>query len=121
MAATASRMSVKAVTSKTGSVACSWRASRSVSRPERPGHPHVGNHHAEFSGAQCFQRPFSGIGRDGVESLAAEEGIEQAALAGVVIHDEDARRFGIFFAQFGCHAARLDKPGAGQKKFPGCF
>ena len=37
MAATASRTSVKAVTSRTGSVACSLRACRNVSNPVRPG------------------------------------------------------------------------------------
>src|SRR2546430_10970671 len=37
MAPTASRMSAYAVTSRTGSTVCSWRARRSVSRPEMPG------------------------------------------------------------------------------------
>src|SRR6185503_8849161 len=37
MAPTASRMSAYAVTSRTGRTVCSWRARRSVSRPEIPG------------------------------------------------------------------------------------
>src|SRR2546427_618 len=37
MAPTASRMSAYAVTSRTGSTACCWRARRRVSKPEMPG------------------------------------------------------------------------------------
>ena len=90
-------------------------------QPGESRHPHVGNHHAEFSGAEGFQGLLAGLRRDGFQSLGAEKDVQQAALARVVIHDEDARRVVIFFAQFSCHGARLDKPGDGQKKFPGSF
>ena len=33
----------------------------------------------------------AGLRRDGFKSLGAEEGVQQAALTRVIIHDEDAR------------------------------
>ena len=78
-------------------------------------HPHVGNHHGEFPGAQHFQGAFAGIRQRGFKTLAAEKRIQQAALAGVVVHNQDARHFSGLVAQFGCHTARLDKPGVRQK------
>ncbi len=41
--------------------------------------------------------------------LAAQKRIQQAALAGVIIHNQNARRLGGFFAQFGCHAPKLSE------------
>ena len=40
---------------------------------------------------------------DGLKALAAQEGIQQAALPGVVIHDQDARPFWAVLARFGSH------------------
>ena len=39
----------------------------------------------------------------GLEALAAQEGIQQAALPGVVIDDQDARPFCAVLARFGSH------------------
>ena len=66
---------------------------------------------------QHFQRAFAGIRRHGFKALAAQEGIQQAALARVVVHDEDARRFGVIvFARFGGHAGKLTETPAKVKK-----
>ena len=59
----------------------------------KAGHPHIGNHHGKFSGGQKPECAFARIGGDGIKALAAQERIQQAALAGVIVHDEDARRF----------------------------
>jgi hypothetical protein len=55
------------------------------------GHAHVGNHHVDFLLAQNFQRPFARRNRNRFKALAAQEGIQEAALASVVIDDEKAR------------------------------
>src|ERR1017187_4442125 len=49
--------------------------------------------------------------------LAAQKGFQQAALARIVIHNQDARRVRRRFGQFGWHSPRLDKPARRQKKF----
>ena len=83
----------------------------------QPRHPHVGNHHGEFPGAEHFQGAFAGIRQRGFKTLAAEKGIQQAALAGVVVHNQDARStlrsiatedgcFGRMVAGFG-HGSKL--------------
>ena len=74
-----------------GKEPCSLRARRKVSRPVKPGHAHVGNHHVDLLLAQDFQGALAGGDGHGVETLAGQEGIQQAALARVVIHDEEAR------------------------------
>jgi len=66
-----------------------------------PGNAHVGNHHAEIPTAQSFQRLFARGHRHGLEPLATQERVEQAPLAGIVIHDQDARRSGAILASFG--------------------
>ena len=55
-------------------------------------HAHVGNHHADFLLAQDFQGALAGGDGHGVEALAGEEGIQQAALGRVVVHNEQAGR-----------------------------
>ena len=45
------------------------------------------------AGAEGFQRLLARRDRHGVEALAAQEGIQQAALPGIVIDDQDARAF----------------------------
>jgi hypothetical protein len=82
MAATASRTSVKAVTSRTGRVACSLRASRNVSSPERPGIRTSEIIMANFPVRNVSRSLLAGLRRDGFKSLAAEKRIQQAALAG---------------------------------------
>jgi hypothetical protein len=93
------------------------------------GHPDIGNDHGWLLRLQYFQRAFAGIRRDSFEALGAQEGIEQAALTGVVIHDEDARstlrsiatedgRFDVIFARFS-HAEKLTEADDGQKEFSG--
>ena len=47
---------------------------------------------------------------DGLEALAAQEGIQQAALAGIVIDDQDARRSGTVLASLGRHGLNLALP-----------
>ena len=56
-------------------------------------HAHIGDHHVEIPTAENLQRAFAGSDGDGVEALAFEKRIEQAALSRVVIDDQDARRF----------------------------
>ena len=83
----------------------------------KPRHPHIGNHHVMVAGTQRLHRVFAGVRRDGFKALGAQEGIEQAALARIVIHDQDARRFDmIVFARLG-HAGKLTDAGEAQKQF----
>jgi len=86
-------------------------------QPGQTGHPHVGNHHGKFSGGEQFQRAFAGIGEDGFKALAAQKRIQQTALAGVVVHDEDARRRRRRLARFGWHGGKLDQNRNDKKKF----
>ena len=53
------------------------------------GHADVGDHHADGLCAQGGEGGFAGGDGKRREALAAEEGVEQAGLAGVVIDDED--------------------------------
>ena len=77
----------------------------------KAGHPHVGDHHVEFAGAQRFQGAFAGVHHHGFEALAPEKGIEQAALPGIVIDNQDARRFTGALAGFGRHGSNLSESG----------
>ena len=61
----------------------------------QPGHAHVGNHHVDLLLAQDFQGALAGGDGHGLEPLAGQERIEQAALAGVVIHDQEPGRAGV--------------------------
>ena len=83
----------------------------------QPGHPDVGNHEIKFSGAQQFQGAFAGIGGDGLEILACQEGIQEAALAGVVIHDQDARQRFCVFVIFQRHASIYRRARAAKRNF----
>ncbi len=65
-------------------------------------HAHVGNHHADRLRAEHLQRALAGIHGHGLERLAGEKRIQQAALARVVIHDEDAGRGGLWRLQAAC-------------------
>ena len=57
------------------------------------GHPHVGNHQVDGLGAQRFSaRAPESTGT--VSALALQERMEQAALTGVIIHDENVRFHG---------------------------
>src|SRR5207237_4124265 len=58
---------------------------------------------AELPGAQSFQCPFARSDRHRIEALAAQKRIEQAALAGIIIDDQDARRFRAILAGVGWH------------------
>jgi hypothetical protein len=49
--------------------------------------------------------------------LAAQKGIQQAALPRIVIHNQAARRARRRFGQFGRHSPSLDKSAGRQKKF----
>ena len=71
-------------------------------------HSHVRDHHADFFVAQDFERALTRRHRQRIKSLAAQKRIQQAALAGVVIHDQDARGFGGIFAVLECHRLRND-------------
>ena len=57
-----------------------------------------------FCCAQDFQRAFAGGDGHGLESLAAEKGIQQAALAGVVIHDQERGACGLALEDSDGHA-----------------
>ena len=67
------------------------------------GHAHVRDHHADLLGLQDFERALTRRHRQSVKALAAQKRIQQAALPGVVIHDEDARSFGGGPVVFDCH------------------
>jgi hypothetical protein len=54
------------------------------------GHADVGDHHVDGLGAEGGEGGFTRVDGEGLEALSAQEGIEQAALAGVVIDDEEA-------------------------------
>ena len=87
-------------------------------QPGQPGHPHVGNHHVRFLRLQNFKRALAGVGEDGFKALGAQEGIQQAALARIIIHDEDAGRLDVIvLARFGWHAWKLTEAGGSQKEF----
>src|SRR5262245_12937601 len=64
-------------------------------------HADIGNHHADFLSAEDFQGLFAGRNRHGFESLPFEERIEETALAGIVIDDQDARRLASVIFDFG--------------------
>src|ERR1039458_360057 len=53
-------------------------------------HPHVGNHHGKFSSRKQCARAFAGIGEDGFKTLTAQERVQQTALAGIVVQNQDA-------------------------------
>lgn len=53
------------------------------------GHAHVGDHHADGLRAEGGEGGFAGGDGKRGEALAAEEGVEEAGLAGVVIDEED--------------------------------
>ena len=72
----------------------------------KPRHPHVGNHHGKFPGAEHFQGAFAGIRQRRLKTLAAQKRIQQAALAGIIVHNQDARCFGRMVAGFG-HGLKL--------------
>ena len=67
----------------------------------KPRHPHIRNHHGILAGAEHFQRAFAGVRRRGLESLTAKKGIQQAALTGIIVHNQDARGFSRMVAGFG--------------------
>ena len=52
-------------------------------------HADVGNHHADRLRVEGGEGGFAGGDGQGLEALAAEEGVEQAGLAGVIIDEED--------------------------------
>ena len=74
-----------------GKEPCSWRAQAQGFQAGQAGHADVGDHHVDLLLAQDFQRAFAGGDGDGLEALAGKKESKQAALAGVVIHDEQAR------------------------------
>ena len=57
-------------------------------------HAHVGNHHVDGARAEDLQRFLAGIDGDRFEVLRLQERIEQAALRGVVIDDEEGWTLG---------------------------
>ena len=61
------------------------------------------NHHGELLLSQRLQRAFAGIDRHGVETLRLEKSVQQAALPGIVIDDEDPWRRAVFFRNIRWH------------------
>src|SRR6266404_3895492 len=73
------------------------------------GHPHVGDHQAEWFGSQNLESLFAGGGQDRLETLAAEKGIEQTALTGVIIDNQDTRRISRIFMKLGRHVPKWSR------------
>ena len=66
-------------------------------------HAHVRDHHADSATAQNLERVFTGSHRHGVEALALQKGVQQAALSGVVIDDQEARPLQVRIVRYGAH------------------
>src|SRR5581483_9229355 len=71
----------------------------------QPGHAHIRNHQVKRFGPQQGQGAFARIGHDYFKSLPLEEGLEQTALAGIIIHNQDARRLRSAIAALVGHSA----------------
>jgi hypothetical protein len=63
------------------------------------GHPNIGDHHVDGMGLEGGEGSFAGFDGESFEALGSEEGIEEAALAGVVIDDEESG--GAWFGAWG--------------------
>ena len=61
-------------------------------QPGEARHPHVGHHHGDVAVAQRFQGAFAGFHNGGLKPLAPQKCIEQAALACIVVHNQDPHR-----------------------------
>src|SRR5215470_3759544 len=72
-------------------------------QPGHSRHSHVGNHHADRLATQDLQCPLPGGNRDSIKSLTTQKRIQQAALARIIVDDQDPRSFGDWIASFGGH------------------
>jgi hypothetical protein len=67
------------------------------------GHADVGDHHVDLLFAQHFQGALAGGNGHRLEALAGQERIQQTALAGVIIHNQEPGRVGAGFWRSGGH------------------